>query len=93
MENERQSHPSYAQLSFSRINGRANFYGSELTQDNYIEMTLLQSEVEKDLTAQRYFASSRKPLVKLRLSAIQHKITTLGLQELHKQNNLLSDGK
>lgn len=72
-ENEREEHkhPSFGQLSFSRIQSRGTrFYGSELKQDNYIEMTLKSSEIIRDLTSDKYYEGT-KSLVKVRLSMLQ----------------------
>jgi len=44
-ENESITHESFGQISFSRITGRQNFYGSELSQDHYIQMTVYRSRV------------------------------------------------
>src|SRR6185369_5053148 len=71
MEQESNKHESFVLISFSRITGNANFYGSELKQDHYIQLVVLQSEIQRDLTCDRYFASNRSPLIKLRMSAGQ----------------------
>jgi len=71
MEEERHKHESFGQISFSRITGSANFYGSELEQDHYIQLTVLESEIQRDLTCDRYFATNRMPIVRLRMSAGQ----------------------
>jgi Glu-tRNA(Gln) amidotransferase subunit E-like FAD-binding protein len=68
-DEETTSHESFGQIRFGRINGRAKFYGSELEQDNYIELEIDNSEVTKSLTTERYF--SRKNLVKVRMSSGQ----------------------
>lgn len=73
MNNEEQilQHESFGQISFSRINGRNRFYGSELQQDNYIEMKVYHSEVKRTLTKDWYYTKSNKPIIKLRMSAGQ----------------------
>jgi len=50
MERETLKHESFGQLSFSRIqcNPPQKFYGSELDQSHYIQMTLQESEVGRD---------------------------------------------
>lgn len=70
-ERERYSHPAYGQISFSRIHSNGtDFYGSELTQDNYIQLEVNPSEIERTLT-QDYYYTKGLPLIKLRLSANQ----------------------
>lgn len=70
MKQERHTHESYAQISFSRINGNANFYGSELQQDHYISMEIHQSEIQRDLTQDRYYTTG--PMVlRLRMTNTQ----------------------
>lgn len=70
MERERIKHESFGQISFSRTNGSNRFYGSELHQDHYIQMTLQESEVDRDLSNEWYFASG-KILAKIRMSSGQ----------------------
>ena len=69
-EMERLTHESFAQIRFSRVNGNAKFYGSELEQNNYIEMTVQRSEVQKELSKEWYFAHG-VPVVQLRMSSGQ----------------------
>jgi len=70
MERENHKHESFGQISFSRISGRTNFYGSELEQDHYIDMEVYASEVERDLTQDWYYARGL-PLIKVRMSSGQ----------------------
>lgn len=70
-ENDRYSHPAFGQISFGRINSTGtNFYGSELKQDNYISMRVMESEMDRTLTCDRYFAK-RIPLIEVRMSSNQ----------------------
>jgi hypothetical protein len=71
-------HPSYGQIRFARIQGRAKFYGSELTQDHYISMTVQSSEVRRELGRDWYFASGL-PLIEIRMTSSQfaEMITTM----------------
>ena len=69
-EEETFTHPSFGQIRFSRANGHADFYGSELSQDNYITMEIVQSEIQRTLTGDRYFGHA-SPIVKLRMTANQ----------------------
>ncbi len=55
-ERERYDHPSFGQISFSRIQGSAKgFYGSELPQDHYIQMEVHKSEIDRSLTKDWFF--------------------------------------
>lgn len=67
--NERYKHPSYGQIHFSRVNGHANFYGSELEQDHFITMEVSRSEIDRALTHDHYFAW--ETVLKLRMTAGQ----------------------
>lgn len=71
MEREKFKHESFGQLSFSRVNCTppAKFYGSQLDQSHYIQLTLSSSEVDRDLSKEWYFA--KKTLVKVRMSSGQ----------------------
>jgi len=72
MEREYNKHESFGQLSFSRIqcNPPQKFYGSELDQNHYIQMTLQESEVDRDLSKDWYHAGG-KILARLRMSSGQ----------------------
>lgn len=70
MERESHKHESFGQISFSRVSGHANFYGSELEQDHYINMEVNTSEVERDLTQDWYYTRGL-PLIKVRMSGSQ----------------------
>jgi hypothetical protein len=67
---ERHKHPSFGQIRFSRVSGRAKFYGSELEQDHYIIMELVQSEVNRTLSQDWYFGHG-VPLAAIRMTANQ----------------------
>ncbi len=69
-ERERITHPAFGHIVFHRTNGISRFYGSELEQQNYITLEILDSEIERDLTCDRFFAG-RKTILKARLSANQ----------------------
>jgi len=84
MEKQRITHPAYGQISFSRIHGTSNFYGSELTQDTYIEIKVNHSELERDLVNERFCTSySQSPILIARMSCIQFSelITSLNMGE------------
>lgn len=69
-EEEYHRHPSFGQIRFSRVQGHANFYGSELAQDHYITMELHNSEVKRELAQDWYFARGI-PLAAIRMSSGQ----------------------
>lgn len=73
-------HESFGQIQFSRVNGRAKFYGSELEQDHYITMEVLPSEVKRDLSKEWYFGYGI-PHIRLRMSSGQFSelITSLNI--------------
>lgn len=69
-QEERHTHPSFGQLYFGRINSNGqNFYGSELEQDNYMQMELYESEVTRELTTDRYFG--KKLIARIRMTSGQ----------------------
>jgi len=70
MEKESFKHESFGQILFTRTNGHASFYGSELEQQNYISMELHQSEIQRELTQDRYYTYG-VPLVRIRMSSGQ----------------------
>ena len=70
-EEEYYTQPSFGQIVFSRVTGTADFYGSELTQDHYIEMTLMHSSVKRDLSQDWYHADGGLPLARVRMSSGQ----------------------
>lgn len=71
-ERERETHPSYGLLGFSRINSNGTrFFGSELEQGNYIQMRLYEAEVEHTLTQDYFFAANHVPIAEVRMSTGQ----------------------
>lgn len=58
MEEHRETHPSYCQVSFHRIHagGGVNLYGSSLKHSEVIRMTVYESETSRDLHETQYFA-------------------------------------
>lgn len=78
MERERITHPAFGQISFSRINGGGSrFYGSDLPQDNYIEMLVSNSEIERELTQDRYYPTKRILKVRMTSNQFSELITTM----------------
>jgi len=67
----KETHPSFGQIRFSRTSSTSmDFYGSDLTQGNYITMEVHQSELFRDITCDRHFETGI-PLIKLRLTSGQ----------------------
>ena len=69
LDSESFEHESFGQIRFSRVNGYANFYGSELPQQNYISLEISTSKCEKSLTQEWYFPQQQ--IMRLRMSAGQ----------------------
>ena len=69
LDSETYEHESFGQIRFSRVNGYANFYGSELPQQNYISLEISTSKCEKSLTQEWYFPQQQ--IMRLRMSAGQ----------------------
>lgn len=70
METERHTHESFGQISFTRkVGGNTNFYGSELPQDHYISLEVHHSEIERELTQDRYY--NKGQILRLRMSSGQ----------------------
>jgi hypothetical protein len=70
-EREEIKHESYGLIGFSRINGSARFYGSELQQDNYIEMKVYHSVVDRELSREWYHVDEHIPIIRLRMTSGQ----------------------
>lgn len=70
MEQESFSHESFGQILFCRSNGNnTNFYGSELPQDHYITMEVHHSEIQRELTQDRYY--NKGQILRIRMSSGQ----------------------
>ena len=72
MEKERIKHESFGKISFSRVQCTPpqKFYGSEIDQNHYIQMTLQESDVERTLSQDWYYAIG-KTLARVRMSSGQ----------------------
>lgn len=69
-ELEEHTHPSYGLLRFSRINGNSGtLFGTDVQSNNYIEMTLSEAIVNRNLSRDWYH--DRKKIIKVKMSAIQ----------------------
>ena len=70
MEHESLSHESFGQIQFNRTNANGtHFYGSELPQDHYISMEVHHSEINRELTKDRYY--NKGQILRLRMSSGQ----------------------
>lgn len=76
-EKERYAHPSFGQISFSRVTGHAYFYGSELRHDNYIEMKVNRSECDRDLTRDWYYEKERVLVLRMTTNQFSEMITNM----------------
>lgn len=72
MKKEYQKHESFGQLSFSRVQCTPpqKFYGSELPQGHYIQMTLQESEVQRTLS-QDWYHGHGEVLAQVRMTSGQ----------------------
>lgn len=70
-------HPSFGQIQFNRSNGTNDFYGSELSQDHYITMTLSSSEVQRTLAKDWYFANRVLARVRMTSGQFSEMITSM----------------
>lgn len=82
-EEEIFTHPSYGQVSFSRIStgGKLAFYGSDLSVDHYIELRVATSELIRTLTDDRYHNIEK--VIELRMTPNQFSelITSINMGE------------
>lgn len=63
-------HESFGQIQFNRTTGNnTKFYGSELPQDHYISMEVHHSEINRELTQDRYY--NRGEVLRIRMSSGQ----------------------
>lgn len=79
-ERTEETHPSYAQLLFHRIEGgEQTLYGSKLRHNRVIRMTLARSKCVRDLNETSYYA--KEPIVEVDMSEHQFAelITTLNI--------------
>lgn len=78
MKEEVLTHESFGQISFSRVNGRVeNFYGSEIPQNDYIELTISNSQLKRDLTQDWYYPKNDLIRVKMTSAQFAELITSL----------------
>lgn len=77
---QRQTHESFAQLSFHRINGSGkSLYGSPLKHNQVIRMTVSESEMIRDLHETRYHAGRVLFEVDMSPQQFSEVITTLNM--------------
>lgn len=77
-EKERHTHPSYGQISFSRVQSNGTtFYGSELKQDHYIQLEITDSEIERTLTQDWYFGKKTKARIRMSPNQFSELITSM----------------
>lgn len=62
-------HPAFGQISAHRVQGAANLYGSDFTHHNFVQIEIMHSELNRDLSTDWHFA--RKQIVQLAVSEAQ----------------------
>lgn len=67
---ERIEHESFGLIGFSRVNGCTDFFGSELTQQNFIRMTVKQAVMVRNETRDDYFAN-KDNILEIRMTVNQ----------------------
>lgn len=79
MKEETTTHPSFGIIEFTRVNGINNFFGSDLEQDHYIQLTISEGEKVSDLSSERFYPNKR--ILKARMTATQFSelITSLNI--------------
>jgi len=80
-EDVEESHPSYAQLSFSRVSGgHSNLYGSAIKHQEYISLQIAKSVKHSSPYNETYYAYS-SPIIEVHMSQAQfaEAITTMNI--------------
>lgn len=80
-DNERETHPSYGMLGFSRVSrgGKCNLFGTSITQRNTIRMTLKRGAVRRDLSQDWYSATENLFEVEMSYNQFAELITSLNM--------------
>lgn len=77
-EEKNYEHPSFGMLRFSRVHGRSGYlFGSEIQADNYIELTLSEGHLRRDLSNDWFTDGDTKFRVKMSPSQFAELITTM----------------
>jgi hypothetical protein len=63
------THPAFGQVVISKVQGRRTLYGSDFDHNQYVEVTLFESELRRDLSHE--WPYSRKRIVSFCLSEAQ----------------------
>ena len=81
MELERAKHPSYGQLSITRVNSshHQTLYGSPIKHDSFISMRLHESEVYRENGVERHHAGTCLVEVNMSEAQFAQLITTLNI--------------
>src|SRR5215217_7347381 len=81
-EEERIEHPTFGQIGITRTSGgEQRFYGSEMTSDHYLSLTIRRSEMIRDLSHTRYHG--KEELIRIRMNAVQFSemITSMNIDD------------
>lgn len=74
IEDYRVTHPSFAQVEVSRVQGGAVLYGSELRHREYISLSISNSQMVRGISTNRFFIDGL-PLIEIALT--EHQWSTL----------------
>lgn len=78
MKEEVLKEKAFGQISFSRITGgNSKFYGSNLNANSYIQLTISQSEMIRNLTDDKYYNREKIIIVDMTNSQFAELITSL----------------
>lgn len=82
-DNEREEHPSYGMLGFSRVTrgGKCNLFGTSITHRDTIRLTLKRGAVRRDLNQDWYSATENLFEVEMSYNQFAELITSLNMGE------------
>ena len=71
-------HPSFGIIRFSRVNGQSKYlFGSEIQSDNFIELTISEGEMKRDMSKDWFSEGKEKIVVKMSQNQFAELITTM----------------
>lgn len=72
------NHPSFGIVRFSRVHGQSKYlFGSEIQSDNFIELTISEGQLRRDLSNDWYSEGKEKIVVKMSQNQFAELITTM----------------
>lgn len=84
-ESEIHRHPAFGLIRFSRMSGGSkDFFGSDLKQENYIQLEVVQAELNKTLTKEWFgenYSNKNRNVIRLKMTSNQFSelITSLNM--------------